>query len=223
MARDPGLEMRQKSPYITDIKRIDVTMRSLPQLLLEYASDLPEGTVLHPKSLLHLGSRTAIDQALSRLTRNGRLLRLCQGMYVTPIATRFGPRPPAVDKVIASLSKLRGETIVPCGGAEANALGLTTQVPVRSVYLTSGPDRRLKFGEVTVALRHAPRWQLVAPHRPAGDAVRALAWLGPEEVETSLEAIQRRLSHQDVEELAAARAVMPAWIAEPVSALLANG
>ena len=199
------------------------TVSSLPQLIEQQASDLPEGAVLHPKALLHLGSRAAIDQALSRLARSGRLLRVCQGVYVHPVETRFGSRPPAFDKVVASLSTLWGETIIPCGGAEANALGLTTQVPVRSVYLTSGPDRRLKFGEVTVELRHAPRWQLAAPHRPAGRAVRALAWLGPEEIETNLEIVERRLSKEDIEELAETRAVMPAWIAEPVSALIASG
>ena len=140
-----------------------------------------------------------------------------------PVDTRFGSRPPAIDKVVASLSTLWGETIIPGGGTEANALGLTTQVPVRSVYLTSGPNRRLTFGEVTVELRHAPRWQLVAPHRPAGNAVRALAWMGPEEVEANLEIVERGLSSGDMEELAETRAVMPAWIAEPVSALIASG
>ena len=198
-------------------------MSSLPQLIEEQASDLAEGAVLHPKALLHMGSRAAIDQALSRLARGGRLLRVFQGVYVSPVETRFGARPPAIDKVVSSLSALWGETIVPCGGAAANALGLTTQVPVRSVYLTSGPNRRLTFGEVTVELRHAPRWQLVAPHRPAGNAVRALAWLGPEEVEANLEIVERGLSSEDMEELAKARPVMPAWIAEPVSALIASG
>ena len=198
-------------------------MLSLPQLIEKHASDLPEGALLHPKALLHLGTRAAIDQALSRLARSGRLLRVCQGVYVHPVETRFGSRPPAIDKVIASLSALWGETITPCGGAEANAFGLTTQVPVRSVYLTSGPNRRLKFGEVAVELRHAPRWQLVAPHRPAGGAVRALAWLGPEELETNLEIIERTLSSEDIEELADTRAVMPAWLAEPVSDLIASG
>ena len=116
-----------------------------------------------------------------------------------------------------------GETIVPCGGMAANALGLTTQVPVRSVYLTAGANRHLKLGELAVELRHAPRWQLTAPHRPAGDAVRALAWMGPEEVETNLEAIRPNLSAEDMRELAASRAVMPAWMAEPVSAMVADG
>ena len=150
-------------------------------------------------------------------------MRVCQGVYIRPIQTQFGVRPPAVETVLESLSALWGETIVPCGGMAANALGLITQVPVRSVYLTSGPDRKLKVGGLTVELRHAPRWQLTAPHRLAGDAVRALAWLGPKEVEEGLEVIGRKFSPEDIQELAASRALMPAWMAEPVSAMVANG
>ena len=198
-------------------------MSSLPGRITKHVAGLPEGALLHPKGLLHLGNRAAIDQALSRLARTGHLLRVCQGIYARPIQTRFGSRPPAVEKIIASLSAMWGETIVPSGGAAANVLGLTTQVPVRSVYLTSGPSRWLQLGKLTVELRHAPRWQLTAPHRPAGDAVRALAWLGPGEVDVSLGMIERKLSSKDIDELAAARAVMPAWIAEPVSAMVAYG
>ena len=198
-------------------------MPSLPHLIMEHAAESPEGSLLCPNVLLHLGNRDAVDQALSRLARSGRLSRVCQGVYVRPVETRFGPRPPSVDKVIESLSALWGETIVPCGGAAANALGLTTQVPVRSVYLTSGPNRKLKLGEGTVHLRHAPRWQLVAPHRAAGDAVRALAWMGPQEIEENLSVIGLKLSAEDLDELAASRALMPAWIAEPVSAMVSSG
>ena len=198
-------------------------MPSLPSQIMSHAAESPEGTLLCPSALLHLGSRAAVDQALSRLARKGELLRVCQGVYVWPVQTRFGPRPPAIDKVLASLSALWGEAIVPCGGMAANALGLTSQVPVRSVYLTSGPNRNLKFGGLTVELRHAPRWQLTAPHRPAGEAVRALAWLGPDEVEAGLSVIEQKLSAEDIRELAASRAVMPAWMAEPVSTMVANG
>ena len=197
-------------------------MPSSPEQIMAYAATLPEGALIHPKALLHLSTRAAIDQALSRLAKKGKLLRVCHGIYVRPVETRFGPRPPGVEEVIASLSALWGETIVPCGGIAANALGLTTQVPVRSVYLTSGPNRNLRLGEVAVELRHAPRWQLAAPNRPAGEAVRALSWLGPDEVEAGLDVIGRKLSSEDLEELAGLRAIMPNWIAEPASALFAD-
>ena len=175
------------------------------------------------KSLLHLGKRGAVNQALSRLARSGRLMRICQGVYMRPIQTRFGRCAPSIHKSLRALSELWGETIVPNGGGAANWLGLTTQNPIRSVYLTSGRNRRLYFGKHPVDLRHAPRWQLAAPHRKAGVVIRALAWLGPQEVEDSLDAVLSQLSQRELNELAAARAVMPRWLAEPLSTRLTNG
>ena len=198
-------------------------MRGLSRRIMEHAATAPEATPLCPAALLHLGNRAAVDQALSRLARSGHLMRICQGVYMRPVETRFGLRAPRVAKALAALSKMWGETIVPCGGSAANCLGLTTQNPVRAVYLTSGPNRRLHFGSSIVELRHTPRWQLAAPHCKAGDVIRALAWLGPAEVEDGLEAILPTLSEADWYELVAARAVMPIWMAEPVSARLARG
>ena len=198
-------------------------MRGLSHRIMEHAEALPEATPLCPAALLHLGNRAAVDQALSRLARSGHLMRICQGVYMRPIQTRFGECAPRVGKVLAALSALWGETIVPCGGSAANRLGLTTQNPVREVYLTSGTNRRLHIGAHAVELRHAPRWQLAAPHRKAGDIIRALAWLGPEEVEGGLEAVLPTLSDADRDELAAARAIMPIWMAEPVSARIVHG
>ena len=116
-----------------------IPVPSLASQIMSHAVP-PEGALLCPSALLHLGSRAAVDQALSRLARKGERIRVCRGVYVRPIETRFGPRPPSMDKVLASLSALWGETIVPCGGMAANALGLTKQVPVRQVHLTSGPN-----------------------------------------------------------------------------------
>ena len=198
-------------------------MRSLPQRIMEHAESLPEATPLCPGALLHLGNRPAIDQALSRLARSGKLMRICKGVYMRPVETSFGVRGPRIGKALAALSALWGETIVPCGGAAANCLGLTTQNPVRMVYLTSGPSRRLHFGAHRVELRHAPRWQLAAPHRKAGNVIRALAWLGPEEVEDGLEVVLPTLSAGELNELSTARALMPNWMAEPVSAQLPHG
>ena len=191
--------------------------------ILGYAVTVPEATPLCPAGLLHLGNRPAVDRALSRRARSGHLMRIFQGVYMLPVETRFGLRAPCVGKALAALSTLWGETIVPRGGAAANCLGLTAHNPVRAVYLTSGPSRRLHFGSLTVELRHAPRWQLAAPHRKAGNLIRALAWLGPQEVESSLEAVFPTLSKNERDELAAARGIMPIWMAEPVSARLAHG
>ena len=197
-------------------------MKSLPERIMEHAEATPEATPICPTALLHLGKQGAVNQALSRLARSGRLMRICQGIYMRPMQTRFGRCAPSIYKSLQALSELWGETIVPNGGGAANWLGLTTQNPVRSVYLTSGRNRRLYFAKHPVNLRHAPRWQLAAPYRMAGVVIRALAWLGPEEIEDSLDAVLPKLSEPELNELAAARAIMPKWMAEPLSTRLAH-
>jgi len=72
-------------------------MSTLPESIHLHAQTLAEGGVLSPKEFLHLGSRAAIDQALSRLTKEGKLMRVARGTYVCPVSSRFGTRAPAPD------------------------------------------------------------------------------------------------------------------------------
>jgi hypothetical protein len=196
---------------------------TLAKTVMEHATGLPEGTPLTAKELLHFGNRAAVDQVLSRLVRRGRLLRAGRGIYVLPVEGRFGTRPPAAVKVVEGLAAQRGEIIAIHGAAAANKLGLTTQVPMREVYLTSGRSRRLKLGAQRIEFRHVPFWQLVLPGRPAGDVVRAIAWLGPEKAAEALGTLKRMLAPTDLEEIAATRPRLPTWMAQQVSNLIARG
>ncbi len=192
-------------------------MERLTGRILEYASALPEGTPITAKTLLHLGNRAAIDQALSRLARRGHLLRAAQGLYLCAVETRYGARPPSAEKVIQAVARQRGESIASSAAAAANALGLTTQVPARMIYLTTGRSRKLKLGAQLVELKHAPRWQLILANRPAGEAVRALAWAGPERAAKVWRSIKHRLPETELRQIASARALLPSWLAEQVS------
>ena len=191
-------------------------MATLPESILLHAQSLPEGGVLSPKEFLHVGARAAVDQALSRLTKEGQLLRVARGSYVMPVSSRFGTRAPAPEKVVESLAARSGDTVVPHGAAAASALGLTQQVPIREVYLTSGRTHKLQLGRSEVLLRHAPRWMLALGSGPAGAAVRALAWMGPTHVQESLAALHRTLPAAEWRALASTRAALPSWMARAI-------
>ena len=208
-----GIANCQKPAYVSDRRKI---MERLSEQIIQQAAALPEGTPLAAKGLLHLGSRAAVDQALSRLTERGQLIRAGRGVYLRPVQTRFGPRSPSIEQAVEALAQQRGEVIVPNGAAAANALGLTTQVPVRSVYLTSGRSRTLTMGKQSVELRHAPKWQLSLAGKTAGQAVRALAWLGPEQAESALRTLKTKLPNAVLMELVMAAPQFPTWLARTV-------
>ncbi len=95
-------------------------MQRLTEQILVHAEGLPEGTPLAAKSLLHLGNRAGVDQALSRLAERGQLIRAGRGVYLRPVKSRFGTRAPSVEQAVEALAAQRGEVIVPNGAAEAN-------------------------------------------------------------------------------------------------------
>jgi hypothetical protein len=192
-------------------------MKTLAEGIRETVKNLQEGTVLSPKEFLHLGSRAAVDQILSRLARQGDLLRIARGLYAAPVIGRFGKRPPSPQKLLSSLAEKTGEVIVPHGAAAANQLGLTTQVPVKEVYLTSGSSRTLRMERRTVELRHAPSWQLLFGDSSAGTLLRSLAWAGSEQVKNFLPHILKTLPKHEWKTLFSVRSRLPVWLARVVS------
>lgn len=109
---------------------------------------------------------------------------------------------------------------MPSGAAAANALGLTTQVPVKSVYLTSGRSRVLNLGRQAVELRHAPRWQLALGSKTSGQAVRALAWLGPDEAPKAMQILRSKLTEMAKTELVSAAPQFPTWLARLIGKMV---
>ena len=168
--------------------------------------------MLSPKDFLHLGARPALDRALCRLVREGRLLRLSRGVYAAPVYGLFGAMPPSTQAVLQAL-EAAGETVVPHGTAAANALGLTTQVPIREVFLTSGASRTLYLSERPLELRHADRGQLLLGNRPAGQVMRALLCLGPDAASSAAELLLLGLPAPEREALCEARVGLPGWLA----------
>ena len=192
-------------------------MSQLAQSILSASQILPEGALLSPKEFLHLGTRAAVDQTLTRLTREGTLLRVGRGLYAVPIQGRFGVRPPATQAIVQAMEAAQGEVIVANGATEANALGLTTQVPTREVFLTSGASRTLHLGNRTVEFQHAKRWLLALGKRPAGRAIRALSWLGPEQGASALKVLHAQLPSVEWMAMRSARQMLPSWLARAVS------
>jgi hypothetical protein len=181
--------------------------------ILSSSKAMPEGSVLSPKEFLGSNTRAAVDQAFTRLTKAGKLIRVERGAYVAPVEGRFGIRPPSPEAIIKSIAVKKGEEMTSNGAVAANALGLTTQVPVQEVFLTSGRNRTMKIGKRMIRFKHTPRWQLVLGNRPAGMAVRALAWIGQAHGQEALSKIRQKLSKEEWELMVASRASFPEWIA----------
>lgn len=192
-------------------------MESLTDTILTRARRLPEGTPVSVVTFLDLGTKPAIRSALLQLLKAQKLFRVERGIYVVPVVSRFGSSAPSAHRFLEQLSRQSGLVIVPSGATTANALGLTTQVPVQMVYWTSGRSRKLNLGKLVLHLVHVPAWQLALAKEPAGEIVRTLAWAGPERVNQVLKEIEAKIPRTEIEKVAQHLSRFPSWIVTALS------
>lgn len=101
---------------------------------------------------------SAVAQALSRLTRQGRLQRLSKGVYYSTRDTAFGksrPNPAAIQRLAS-----RRKSVFPSGIAAANLLGFTTQTARQSEISTSALSlpRKLVGSDTVIHTRRPEAW-----------------------------------------------------------------
>lgn len=195
---------------------------SVPDRVMKRVRASGRGSVFTPSDFLTVAARSSVDQALSRLVKGGQLRRLARGLYDFPkLHPKLGALSPAPDDVAHALARETGSQMQIAGARAANALGLSTQVPAQSTYLTDGPSRRVVLGKRVVDLRHASPKHLIAPGSPAGTVVQALRHVGPVRAADVAQVAARRLSANDKKTLASTALQAPAWM-RPTLVSIAN-
>jgi len=190
---------------------------SLPQRILAHARTLPEGGLVSPKDFLHLAGRGTLDKAFARLAGEERLFRVSRGLYTLPVQGHYGVMTPSSGKLLAALSMKTEETFVVQGGAAANLLGLSPQVPMCEIYLTSGRSRTFRRGRYTFKVKHAPPWQLLFGNDPAGLMLRALDSYGPRQAWDVAQRGRDAIPMEEWKRLAAASSELPSWLAKIIN------
>jgi Family of unknown function (DUF6088) len=153
---------------------VDIKAKILEQM----AGQVPFG-VWTPTDFLDLGSRGAIDEALSRLTGAGEIRRIARGLYDLPRLNTLTRKQTNPDprKVIDALARRDQTRMLVDGMTAANDLGLSDAVPAKIEVHTDARLRELKIGEQTITFKRAAPSRLFWAGRPGMRVVQALHWL----------------------------------------------
>lgn len=106
------------------------------------------GWVLSKNDFLDIAGDAAIRKALSRLEAKGTIRRVLRGVYDYPRMSALLKEPmgPDLDELASALARKSGWRIQPSENTALNLLGISTQVPVQSVYLSDGPGKSYAIG-----------------------------------------------------------------------------
>jgi len=167
-----------------------------------------------PGDLLDLGTRRAIDVALHRLVKKGVLRRLARGIYDLPRThPELGLLMPSADEVAKALAGRDRTRLQPSGAYAANLLGLSTQVPMKIVFLTDGPSKRVRIGKAEIILKRTTPKNMATAGTISGLIIQALRYLGRNAVdETIIAQLRSKLDTAGKNRLSRDAALAPAWI-----------
>ena len=137
------------------------------------------GQIFLPSDFKDLGTSTAIRKALSRLVEQKVLLRMGQGIYATPIHDKvFGDVLPSMEEIAMALAKKDHVKIMPTGQYALNKIGLSTQVPMKMVYLTNGTKKNISLGNSSIVFQPTTTKKLAMI-----GTITSLLFLGLEELD----------------------------------------
>lgn len=183
------------------------------------------GTIFFVENFLFAGNAKAVNKALERLADKGEVTRIATGMYVRPKKSKLlGYVTPSVEEIAAAIAKRDKARIVPTGSFALNALGLSTQVPLKAVYLTDGAARVIKIGKRTIQFKKTTPKNLSAKGPVSKLVIQALKAIGkdkasPDEEKKILELLQK----EQPEYLEHDILLAPEWIRKIMRKARTNG
>jgi hypothetical protein len=160
-----------------------------------------------------------IHQALSSLTKNGKIRRVCRGVYDYPRYSELLNRQlsPDLDQVAHAMARKFNWRIQPSGDAALNLLGLSTQVPGRWVYLSDGPGRVYDVGSHALVFKKSALKDVGFKYRESGLVVQALKALGREHVDQKvIQGIRKQLESKGCERILRDTRSVTGWVYETI-------
>lgn len=185
---------------------------SVSTRIAQRVKHLPKGQPFSIRRFAELGTRGAVSKAIARLVNRGELERVYRGIYMRPKSSRYVARVrPSAWEVVNLIARQNRQVLQIHGANAVRKFGLSTQMPLISIYYTSGTSRSIFMGKAEVRLIHAAPMVMQHAGSEVGMAISALFYLGNDgSTPECITAIKKALKPEDLSTLRACK--MPKWM-----------
>lgn len=182
--------------------------------VLDKIKNLKKGELFFVESFLSITNAKSVNKALERLVKKNEIIRVATGIYTRPKTNKlFGNITPTVEEIATAIAKRDKARIVPTGSYALNALGLSTQIPLKAVYLTDGAARKINLGKRTILFKKTTPKNLSAKGLISKLVIQALKAIGKDKMKPEEEVkILELLRKENPEHLKHDILLAPEWI-----------
>jgi hypothetical protein len=198
-------------------------MSSIAQKIKNRIKGKGRGWVFTPKDFVDLGSRSNVGTILQRLVLQGHIRQVSRGIYDYPRHHPVvGDVPASARQIADAVARTTGDHLRPTGAQAANQLGLTTQVPAKLAYVTTGKPKKIHLGKQVIDLQKNTLPKTLT-HDMAYLALQALDDMGPRYVDGKMiDKCAKRLAPGDKKDIQQnLRYIRNPWLADIARQLIA--
>lgn len=179
------------------------------------------GELFFADDFKNLATPENIRLTLFRMENDGFIERLAHGIYIKPKKDPLlGTIYPNIGEIAKEIAKRDKARIAPTGVMALYLLGLTTQVPLKAVYLTDGSQREVKIGNRTIKFKRTVPKSFAIKDELLHLIVQAFKEKGQQEItEEFLETIKPAVKKLDEKVMQNQVVYAPVWIQKQINNL----
>jgi len=205
--------------YICSKTKCKIVMYSTHSQVEKEIKRRGRGKIFLGNDFLKYGTPLAVRHTLSRLCQKGLIVRLSAGVYLYPKIdneTGLGVLYPSIEDIAKTIAKKEQARLVPTGAYAQNRLGLSTQVPMKVVFLTDGAPRVIKVGKkATIRFMKTAARNLAFKGKITQLVCAALKDIGKGKItDEQLKKIEKALSFESIKVIQHDATLAPEWIAK---------
>lgn len=184
--------------------------------IFESLKSRQKGVVIFVSDFSDYGSAESVKKALLRLNEKETIVRLAHGIYLYPkVDKELGILFPSTEDIALAIARRDKVRIIPTGVQALNKLGLSTQVPMKLVYLTDGGTRNIKVGKRTISFKNTSPKNLFMKGEISSMVIQALKTIGNSQLDDStLLKIQNILKKEKKDNIINDAKLAPVWISK---------
>ena len=187
-------------------------------------SKLSDGIAFASNSFKFVNTnKNSIEKELSRLNTDGTIKRFRKGIYYKPKqSTLFGEVLPSPISIAYAIAKLNDAHLIPDGSMALNMLGLSTQVPMKYIYLNDKLHKSEFVGKTEIVFKRINSKKLTAYNKKAGLVLSAMEYLSRSAFDNKnlVKDFATKLCQDDIKDLDKASKGYPVWVQTRVKEII---
>lgn len=180
----------------------------------ERIKDAPFGEAFIISDFTDITSYDTARKTLARLEADKLIIKITRGLYYKPKFSKLLNEPiaPNINTVAEAIARNYEWSITPSGENALNLLGISTQVPGRYSYISSGPYRTYMIGNIELEFLHRTDKDLNGKSYKTRMIIQAIKSIGQKRIDEYILDFKSKLTSDDLECLLKEGQRTTAWV-----------